>query len=130
MKAVNGDILVSSGVAWRAWNYKVIVGCKPCSHLKNIFSMWISAGGIPVVDRNLGLSAQQSSKEGDCSYKGYDVVQTSAFPSGSNLTWNLMRIEKALEPLFKSNFPSSNYQCHLCLDMLVVPSFFLLFSFD
>ena len=54
----------------------------------------------------------------------------SAFPSDSNLTWNLMS-DNALEPLVKCNFPSSNYQCHnLFLDILVVPSFFLWFSLD
>ena len=50
----------------------------------------------------------------------------SDFPSDSNLTWNLMRCDKALEPLVKLIFHFSNYQC-LFLDMLVVPSSLLLF---
>ena len=110
----------------------MFVGCIPYS-CKTIFSMWIPVGGIAELDRNFRTVSTTILERGRLLLQRLRRGANFCFPSDRNLTWNLMRSVKALEPPEKSKFPSSNYQCQIfwtCLWFLVfvVVSFGLIYK--
>ena len=79
---------------------QTFVGCIPY-FCKTIFSMWIPVGGNPELTEISGLSAQQSSKRGRLLLQRLRRGANFCLPPDRNLTWNLMRTVKALEPPVK-----------------------------